>query len=117
MASNYITIVSVPSFAKDIEALLTEDEIMALEFFLAIHPEAGDVIPGTGGIRKLRWAAKGRGKRGGARVVYYYFDDNHPLFCLAAYGKNEKIDLNASEKKQIKAFVTELKSEYRRKIS
>jgi len=62
-------------------------------FFLAIHPESGDEIPGTGGVRKLRFGFRGRGKSGGARVIYYYFDKDNPLYALLIYGKNEQVNL------------------------
>lgn len=65
------------------------------------------VVPGTGGLRKLRVPTekKGKGKRGGARVIYYFHDDTLPLALIAIYGKTDKIDLSAAEKKAMKAFV------------
>jgi hypothetical protein len=65
----------------------------------------GDEIPGTGGIRKARFGARGRGKRSGARVIYFYFNSEFPLHLLALYIKNEKIDLSAREKRQLKDMV------------
>ena len=73
--------------------------------FLANHPDAGEVIPGTGGIRKVRWPARGQGKRGGARVIYYFRDLNMPVYLLAAYAKGEKINLTAGEKKAMRKAV------------
>lgn len=65
--------------------------------YLAYHPAAGVVIPGTGGVRKLRWGLEGRGKRGGARVIYYYHDMEMPLYLMTAYAKNERENLNQAE--------------------
>src|ERR1035437_8607549 len=66
--------------------------------YLADNPTAGDLIPGTGGVRKLRWALEGRGKRGGARVVYFYHDPDVPIFALTAYAKNERADLSQQDR-------------------
>lgn len=73
--------------------------------FLARYPEAGDIIPDSGGVRKLRWMAKGRGKRGGARVIYYFHDLSMPLVLFTAYAKNRKPDLSASERKELRKLV------------
>lgn len=73
---------------------MDSDERGVLVDFLARNPLAGDLIPGAGGVRKLRWGLEGRGKRGGARVVYYYHDDEMPIFALTAYAKNERADLS-----------------------
>lgn len=70
--------------------------------FIATNPESGDLIPATGGVRKLRWALQGGGKRGGARVIYYFHDDNLPVFLLAVYGKNEKANLTKAERNAIR---------------
>jgi hypothetical protein len=71
---------------------------------------AGDVIPGTGGVRKLRFASSGHGKRGGARVIYYYLDESVPLYALPAYPKNAKADLTAEEKLAAKRLVEAIKA-------
>lgn len=79
-------------------------------FHLALHPEAGDEIPGTGGVRKLRFAAKGHGKSGGVRVIYYYFDEKSPLYALLLYGKNEQANLTAEQKREVAALASAIKS-------
>ena len=108
-ASDYwITVVELPGFAKAAGGLLTPDEIDGLTLFLANNPDDGEVIQGTGGLRKLRWAAKGKGKRGGARVIYYFRDLNMPLYLLTLYGKGEKITLTGAEKRQARALVDEI---------
>ena len=70
----------------------------------------GDEIPGTGGVRKVRFAAFGRGKRGGARVIYYYLDETMPLYALPAYAKNAKTDMTPDEKRAVSALVVALKA-------
>ncbi len=77
--------------------MLDGAEIAALVDYLAYNPSAGAVIPGTGGIRKLRWGLEGRGKRGGARVIYFFHNIEMPLFLLTAYAKNERDDLNHAD--------------------
>lgn len=99
-----ITIAEVGSFHRNALRFMDEAELEELKWFLAREPEAGVVMKGTGGIRKLRWSASGRGTRGGARVIYYYHDDTLPLWLLAAYPKNKKTDLTANERKQLAAL-------------
>jgi mRNA-degrading endonuclease RelE of RelBE toxin-antitoxin system len=109
------SVAETPTFTRQAEKLFSEDEKMELVSFLSLHPLAGDLIPGTGGVRKLRFAASGRGKRGGARVVYYYLDEHLPLYALLAYPKNAKVDLSADEKRGVAAFVDAIKAERSRK--
>lgn len=87
-------VVETPEFLSATRKLMTEAERTALIDYLAYHPNAGDLIPGTGGVRKLRWRLEGRGKRGGARVIYFYHSIDVPLFALTAFAKNEKTDLS-----------------------
>lgn len=77
-----MTVVETPSFLRDAKAALSNQETDDLVLYLAIHPDAGDIVPDTGGVRKLRWRAQGRGKRGGVRVIYYYHSESVPLFLL-----------------------------------
>jgi len=115
MSKPYLTVVETPGYLDDIETLLSEEEAEQLVFYLAVNPEGGDIMPGGGGIRKLRWAAKGKGKRAGARVIYYHYDDDIPVFVLAAYGKNEKINLTEKEKRYLKQQLGQLVNHYKRK--
>ena len=78
--------------------------------FLAENPLAGDEIPGTGGVRKLRFAAFGRGKRGGARVIYYYLDETMPVYALLAYGKTAKTDMTPDERRTVAKLAAALKA-------
>lgn len=111
-ASNYwITIVELKSFTKEVNDLLSPDEKEGLIAYLANHPDEGAVIPETGGLRKLRWAARGKGKSGGARVIYYFRDLNMPLYLLTAFGKGEKIDLTKADKKLFRALVEQIVNE------
>lgn len=77
--------------------------------YLIDHPDAGDVIPGAGGARKLRWAAKGRGKRGGARIIYVYVVVAARVYVLRCYAKNVRTDLIADEKKELRQIAAHMK--------
>ena len=109
-----VTVVELKAFATKAAALFSEDERDALVEFLSYNPLAGVVIKGSGGVRKLRWGAKGKGKSGGARVIYFFHDDEMPLFLLTAYGKNEKADLAPDEKAEFREMTDILVSSYRR---
>ena len=102
-----------PIFTRQTEKLFNEDEKRELIDFLAESPMAGDEIPGTGGVRKLRFAASGRGKRGGARVIYYYLDETMPLYALLAYAKNARSDMTPDEKRTVAALATALKAAWK----
>ena len=97
-----ITVVETPEFLARTRKLMDETERTALVEFLSARPQAGDLIQGTGGVRKLRWALEGRGKRGGARVIYYYHDKTLPLFLFTAYAKNTQSDLSETTKRELK---------------
>ena len=77
-----------------------------LQDFLARNPEAGDLIPGAGGIRKIRWSGSGRGKRGGTRILYYLWNQDR-ILMIFAYLKNEVDNLTPSQLRQLKAVVVE----------
>ena len=76
---------------------------------LAAQPRAGDLIQGTGGIRKLRWARGGRGRSGGVRIIYYFHGDRIPLYLLTVFGKGEKADLSKGERNELAKLVGALK--------
>ena len=92
-----MTVVETGRFLKDADRLMPEADRAELVEFIAANPQSGELIPGTGGVRKLRWALPGVGKRGGARVIYYLYNENLPVFLLAAYGKNEKANLTKAD--------------------
>ncbi|MBK8974040.1 MAG: type II toxin-antitoxin system RelE/ParE family toxin [Hahellaceae bacterium] len=95
------TIVELPEFQKKAIDLLKDEEKVGIINYLAFHPQAGDLMQGTGGIRKLRWAAQGKGKSGGVRVIYYYHNGSAPLFLLTLFGKGEKANLSKSERNEL----------------
>ncbi len=76
-------------FTKLIYTYLSDDEYLGLQVFLLKYPEAGKIVPGSGGVRKLRWAMAGRGKRGGVRVIYYFKKREGEVWMLTIYGKSE----------------------------
>jgi mRNA-degrading endonuclease RelE of RelBE toxin-antitoxin system len=111
-----IAVVETEEFLADVKGVLSEDEHDDLILFVALHPEAGDVIPGTGGLRKLRWVAKGRGKRGGSRVIYYFHDIHVPLFLMAIFAKNVQADLSTRQRNALTRQLRGLKSDCRERI-
>lgn len=114
MTSIPVTLVEVAPFSARAREIWDEPDIEAFKDFIARNPTAGAVIPGTGGVRKIRWSASGRGKRGGARVVYYFHSDDVPLFLLTAYPMNAAEDLTPRQRQAISRAVTMLVEHYRR---
>jgi hypothetical protein len=96
-----LTIVELPEFLRRAEALITEHEKQSIINYLALHPNAGVIMKGTGGIRKLRWATGGKGKSGSIRIVYYFHNESIPLFLLSLFGKSEKSNLSKSERNEL----------------
>jgi hypothetical protein len=109
-----ITVVETPEFLSATRKLLTEEERAVLVDYLANNPAAGDLVPGTGGVRKLRWGPEGRGKRGGARVIYFYHGTSIPLFALTAYAKNERADLSQKDRNDFRQLTKLLVETYGR---
>jgi hypothetical protein len=96
-----------------VEAGITSEELARLTVFLSEHPQAGDLIVGTGGARKLRFAPTERGKRGGYRVVTYYGGNDIPIFLMDVYAKGNKINLSARERVELKKELELFAQEYR----
>jgi mRNA-degrading endonuclease RelE of RelBE toxin-antitoxin system len=92
-------------FTKQISAYLSDDDYSELQNFLSGAPDAGDLIQGTGGLRKLRWKSGGKGKRGGVRIIYYWQVAKDQIYLMTLYAKNEMADLSAKEKKLLKQMV------------
>ncbi len=92
-----ITIIELPEYIKRAEKILLDWERDELLYYLSSNPKAGTLMQGTGGIRKLRWASKGKGKSGGSRVIYFFYNETIPLFILTIFGKNEKSNLSKAD--------------------
>ena len=112
-----MTVVETPGFLRDAAAAMAESERDEVVYFLAANPDAGDLMPDTGGARKLRWRAPGRGKRGGFRVIYYYHNEAIPLFLLNVFAKNEKANLTKAERNEMKALLPRLVAGYRKRMA
>jgi hypothetical protein len=105
MAPTPMAVVETDTFLERAKNVLIDSERADLVAYLASNPEAGQVIPGTGGARKLRWATAGQGKRGGARTIYYYHSDAMPLFLLDIYAKNQNVNLSETDKRALKRLL------------
>jgi RelE toxin of RelE / RelB toxin-antitoxin system len=110
-----VSVVETPEFLAAAPRIMDEDERGLLVDCLARNPLAGDIIPGTGGVRKLRWALEGRGERGGARVIHYHHSDAMPIFVLTAYAKNERADLSQAERNDFRRLTALLAERYVRR--
>jgi mRNA-degrading endonuclease RelE of RelBE toxin-antitoxin system len=102
-----MVIVETPIFTKQLLSTLSDEEYRLFQNMLLERPDAGKVIPGSGGLRKLRWAAEGRGKRGGLRVIYYWFTERGTILLLFIYPKNVQDNLTPDQLKQLKKVVEE----------
>lgn len=96
-----------PAFTRHVHRYLSDDEYAAVQQFLAANPEAGDVMPGTGGFRKLRWGdeRRGKGRRGGLRIIYYLLLGDQQIWLFTLFGKDEAADLTAAQKRQLRAAI------------
>lgn len=109
-----MTVVETPEFITRANKLLTPDERDALIMHLAANPTARDIVAGAGGIRKLRWALPGGGKRGGARVIHFFHSVDLPLFALTIFAKNERADLSQQELNEFRQLTKMLVQTYRK---
>ena len=109
-----IEVVELPGFQRDADQLFTREQLASIIWVIACEPELGKLIPGTGGLRKLRSRLDNRGKSGGARVIYFFGGEHMPVYLLAVYGKSEATDLTPGEKKQMTALVAALKKHHGR---
>jgi len=110
-----LTIVELPTFMQQADKVWAVDELEEFKGFIAKTPLAGDVIPRTGGLRKIRWSSRlqGKGKRSGSRVIYYFFDVDVPIYLLDLYLKGERIDLGQKTMTILKRMAGELKAEHK----
>lgn len=102
-----VEFVETPLFSQLLEDYLDDEEYRALQLYLAGEPEAGSIIPATGGFRKLRWSdrRRGKGKRGGLRVIYYYLVADFQIWLFTLFDKDEASDLSPAEKRTLKAAI------------
>jgi hypothetical protein len=112
--------IEAPVFTRRLPDHLDENDYMDLQARLRANPGLGDLMPGTGGFRKLRWAdgRRGKGRRGGLRIIYYHFRSYHQIWLMTLYDKDEASDLTAKEKKTLKAAIeSELEARVAQRIT
>ena len=109
MLKRLVTVAETPLFVRQAEGVWADDEREAFVDFIAANPQAGDIIPETGGVRKMRWTRAGRGKRGGVRVIYFYHDADRPLYLLMVYAKGWQENLSPEEKRTVRKLTAMLK--------
>jgi len=109
MSSVPVTVVEAPQFSRQAADLWGEDDRTEFVDFIARNPEAGDVIPETSGVRKIRWRRPGSGKRGGVRVIYFYYNATTPIYLLMIYAKSVRENIAPEAKKALADFATRLK--------
>ena len=110
-----ITVAETEQFQRKVRRLLSNDEKIELIAYLSMQPNAGVIIQGTGGIRKLRWARGGRGKSGGVRVIYYFHSPEMPLYLLTLFARNERTNISMDEKNMLSGAVKALVEYWRQK--
>ncbi len=103
-----ITVAELGEYQRRAQKLLAESERQDIVNYVAAFPKAGDLIMGTGGVRKLRWRRGGKGKSGGVRVIYYFHSERLPLYLLTVFAKNERADLSQAERNGLAALIENL---------
>lgn len=103
-----LTVAELPEYIRQAEKLMSPDERREIVDYLAMHPKAGDLLEGTGGIRKLRWGRGSSGKSGGVRVIYYVHSELMPLYLITLFAKNERENLIKAERNELATLVNEL---------
>jgi len=102
-----MVIIETSIFTKQVQKLLSEDEYRELQYALVERPAMGQLIVGSGGLRKIRWRSQGRGKRGGVRIIYYWAVSSHQLLMLLIYPKSRQADLTAEQIRILKSIIEE----------
>jgi len=102
-----VRFLETPVFTSRLRGLVDDHQYRAVQLALLLRPEQGPLIPGSGGLRKLRWGAKGRGKRGGLRLIYYWALQEQAFYMLYVYAKNEQSDLTPAQVKVLRRIVRE----------
>jgi hypothetical protein len=110
VSEKLITVAETPLFVRQAQDIWNDAEREAFVNFIAHNPKAGDLIPETAGVPKIRWSRAGSGKRGGTRVVYFYYDTEHPLYLLMVYAKARQENLTPEEKRAVRNLAALLKS-------
>jgi hypothetical protein len=100
-----LTIAELPEYIRRAEKLMSAAERLDIVNYLAAHPKAGDLMEGTGGVRKLRWGRGAQGKSGGVRVIYYVHSDLMPLYLLTLFAKNERANISKAERNELAELV------------
>lgn len=112
--------IEAPAFSRHLSEYLNDDDYRELQTRLGANPELGDLMRGTGGFRKMRWAdaRRGKGRRGGLRIIYYHFSSDHQIWLMTIYGKDEASDLTETEKKALTSAIEgELKARAAKRAS
>jgi hypothetical protein len=102
-----MVIIETSIFTKLINSLMTDEDYHEFQIMLIDQPDAGKIIPGSGGIRKIRWSGSGRGKRGGSRLIYYWATNLDQIYMLFAYAKNERENLTKEQLKTLQKIVVQ----------
>ena len=110
-----LTVAELPEFIRTADKLLSESERLDIIRYLAERPKAGDLMEGTGGVRKLRWGRGGQGKSGGVRVIYYFHDEAMPLYLLTLFAKGDQSNLSKAERNELADLVQILVQIWKRK--
>ena len=110
-----ITVVELTPFIHAVQDVWDDEERAAFTIYIAENYEEGDLIQGTGGLRKIRWKRPGIGKRSGVRIIYYYYDQQAPVYLFTAFTKNEKENLTDEDKRHLAALTGLLKDEIKSK--
>ena len=102
-----LTVAELPEYIRRSEKLMSVPERLEIVNYLAAHPKAGELMEGTGGVRKLRWGRGAQGKSGGVRVIYYVHSELMPLYLLTLFAKNERANISKAERNEL-AYLVEL---------
>jgi len=102
-----MVIIETPVFTRRVLDLLSDDEYKDFQSFIAANPASGDIIPRSNGLRKLRWSIKGKGKRGGSRIIYYWVKPKDTVLMLFLFKKNEQSNLTVDQLKRLKSIITQ----------
>lgn len=108
------TFIEHPIFTKQISTLFTDEEYRSLQTDLAAKPDSGDIIPGLAGLRKVRWGVRGKGKRGGARIIYLLIPNVKLIYLFYAYTKGDITDMSSEQKKRLAQAVEQIKKEHQK---